>query len=160
MGKLIQFFHGISVFVNSLYEAQIEPFDRELKQLITRNPNNPMTAFRYNAYLRDIIFQMVLQIRAQFDLFRDITSMYREVHRKCIIVGLERVGESSIPSAKALKDMNETEKAEHTKVIEARREKLKTFTQEAETTINSIVQKVSRPDCDSWHVLTKSTETR
>jgi len=77
---------------DSICESQVEPFQREIQLMIDKNEGNELKAFRYNAYLRDIIFQLTLQIYAQFLLFKDITSMYREVHAKCILEGLDLVG--------------------------------------------------------------------
>ncbi len=92
IGKLVQFFKGVTIFVESICESQVEPFQREIQLMIDKNEGNELKAFRYNAYLRDIIFQLTLQIYAQFLLFKDITSMYREVHAKCILEGLDLVG--------------------------------------------------------------------
>ena len=68
-------------------------------------------------YLRDIIFQLTLQIYAHLQSFKDITSMYREVHAKCILEGLDLVGKCQVPSEKSLADMTAVEKGEYNRVV-------------------------------------------
>ncbi len=111
--------------------------------MIDNNKGNELKAFRYNAYLRDIIFQLTLQIYAQFRLFKDITSMYREVHAKCILEGLDLVGKCQIPAAKALADMTPAEKEEHNKIVESRRPDMSAYTTKAAKTVADIVTTVS-----------------
>ena len=111
--------------------------------MIDNNKGNELQAFRYNAYLRDIIFQLTLQIYAQFQLFKDITSMYRDVHAKCILEGLDLVGKCGIPSAKALADMTAAEKQEYDKVVESKRQDMSAYTKKAAKTVADIVRTVS-----------------
>jgi len=111
--------------------------------MVKNNKGNELKAFRYNAYLRDIIFQLTLQIYAQFQLFKDITSMYREVHAKCILEGLDLVSKCQIPAAKALADMTPAEKEEQTKKVEERRQEVAAYTTKAAKTVSDIVLVVS-----------------
>ena len=143
IGKLVQFFKGVTIFVKSICESQVEPFQREIQMMVDNNKGNELKAFRYNAYLRDIIFQLTLQIYAQFQLFRDITSMYREVHAKCILEGLDLVGKCQIPPAKALADMSVPEREQYNKVVESRRQDMSAYTTKAAKTVADIVRTVS-----------------
>lgn len=147
IGKLVQFFKGVTIFVKSICESQIEPFQRDIQMMTDNNKGNELKAFRYNAYLRDIIFQLTLQIYAQFQLFKDITSMYREVHAKCILEGLDLVGRIQTPMAKALEDMTAAEKEAYNKLVESRRQAMSAYTAKAAKTVADIVTAVSRMRC-------------
>jgi len=138
IGKLVTFFHGITVFVDSICESQVKKFDRDVK-MIAESLDGP-SVLKYNAFLRDGIFQLTLQIHAQFELFKDITGMYRTVHAQCITEGLELVGKCAVPPVKPVANMNDAELAAHHTFLEDRRKEMSTYTKKASDTIRSIVE--------------------
>lgn len=142
IGKLAQFFKNVTIFVNAICDSQVKPFERELTLMIKNNPGDELKAFRYNAYYRDIIFQLTLQIYAQFSLFRDVTGMYLDVHNKTILEGLDLVAKCAIPSVKAFSDMSSEEKAAYNKLQEDRRQEMTKYGERATGTISDIVGKV------------------
>ena len=138
------FFSGVEIFVTSLIKGQVDPFQREVDIMIKSGDIKQM---RYNAYLRDIIFQLTLQIYSQFDLFKDITSMYRDVHKQCILEGLKLAADCAVPSIKPWEDMTAAEKTEYEKQVTIKKKAVDDYAKNAATKVLSIVQQVSRPHC-------------
>jgi hypothetical protein len=139
----VEFFSSVAIFVDSICDSQVRPFEREISNMIKENPGKDLMAFRYNAYLRDTIFQLTLQIFSSFDLFKDVTQMYKEVHRVCIGPGLELAEKCSAPAEKRLEKMTDAEKVAWDKELNERKKQLTAYVKKAEEDVLRIVQKAS-----------------
>ena len=140
ISKLVTFFSGVEIFVTSLIKDHVDPFQREVNIMIKSGDIKQM---RYNAYLRDVIFQLTLQIYSQFQLFKDITEMYRDVHKKCILKGLKLAADCAVPSVKPLEDMTPVEKTAYEQQVKDTKQAVDDYALAAAATVLSIVQTVS-----------------
>ena len=111
--------------------------------VIKKNPGNELLAFRYNAYLRDVIFQLALQICGNFSVIRDIAEMYLNVHRVCIEPGLKLVSDCDVPASKDVKDMSPSEVTAYYALLQAKEKKMKDYNDKAEKDVETIVKAVS-----------------
>ncbi|PYI11396.1 hypothetical protein BO78DRAFT_413862 [Aspergillus sclerotiicarbonarius CBS 121057] len=126
--RLVTFFSGLAVMVKTCVNNYVEPFKGEIEAFAHANQSK---AGLYANYYRDIIFQMAMQIYSNFSLYTDITSMYLQVHRRCIEPGLVLVDNLSIRNL-------DPEKEEA--VFAKKLAELKTFCTDAENTVTEVVK--------------------
>ncbi|RAL01388.1 uncharacterized protein BO80DRAFT_434625 [Aspergillus ibericus CBS 121593] len=145
--RLVTFFSGLAVMVKTCVNNYVEPFKGEIEAFAQENQSK---AGLYGNYYRDvcfttsprsptttnlshtqIIFQMAMQIYSNFSLYTDITSMYLQVHRRCIQPGLILVDNLSIRNL-------DPEKEEA--VFAKKLAELKTFCTDAENTVTDVVK--------------------
>ena len=131
------------MWVDSIIDSQVVPFDREIEIMIKKNPGNELKAFRYNAYLRDVIFQLALQISGNFSVIRDVAEMYLAVHRTCIEPGLKLVNDCDVPTSKEVKHMSADEVAVYYALLEKKQKSMIDYNKQAEENVARIVTAVS-----------------
>ncbi|RFU25071.1 hypothetical protein B7463_g11267, partial [Scytalidium lignicola] len=90
INRLVAFFSAVSTLVDHAVEDHVKPFIDYLKAS-TGADRLTILNFSFTDLQRQMIFSFSLNIRAYFDLFRDIAVMYLEVYNGYIRPGLEMV---------------------------------------------------------------------
>jgi hypothetical protein len=83
--SLVVFFGTLASMIDICVKNQVMPFTEELEML---NKTDENKALLYGDFYRDTIFRMVLQIKASFWLYADVSLMYIEVDRQVIKDGI------------------------------------------------------------------------
>ncbi|KAI1503119.1 hypothetical protein F5X99DRAFT_376958 [Biscogniauxia marginata] len=92
INRLVAFFSAISTLVDHVVADQVEPFIEYLSASThIDKPERSILNFSFTDFQRQMIFSFSLNVRAYFELFRDIADMYLDVDRQFIRPGLEMV---------------------------------------------------------------------
>ncbi|KAI0976416.1 hypothetical protein F4678DRAFT_224726 [Xylaria arbuscula] len=92
ISRLVAFFSAVSTLIEHVVDDQVTPFIEYLKASSGLDkPERAILNFTFTDFQRQIIFSYSLNIRAYFDLFRDIAGMYLHVDNEYIRTGLELV---------------------------------------------------------------------
>jgi len=134
INRLVSFFSAVSTLVDHVVQDQVEPFITYLNATTgSDEPERTILNFSFTDLQRQLIFGFSLNIRAYFDLFRDIAEMYIEVHNKHMRPGLELVN-SMQTEYNNISDPNEAQKTLHN-----RSKKVSDFTTEATAGVKELV---------------------
>ncbi|KAK2007069.1 hypothetical protein LZ32DRAFT_695625 [Colletotrichum eremochloae] len=92
ISKLVAFFSAVSTLVEHVVDDQVQPFITYLKSATNmEKPEATILNFTMTDFMRQMIFSYCLNIRAYFELFRDIALLYGDVNVQFISPGLELV---------------------------------------------------------------------
>ncbi|KAI2628393.1 hypothetical protein GGS21DRAFT_241554 [Xylaria nigripes] len=95
ISKLVAFFSAVSTLVDHVVDDQVQPFIEYLNAF-TGGPERSILNFSFTDFQRQLIFGFSLSIRAYFELFQDISAMYRKIDNDYIRDGLKMVNEMQV----------------------------------------------------------------
>ncbi|KAK5988879.1 hypothetical protein PT974_10376 [Cladobotryum mycophilum] len=136
---LIRFFHTISTLVRLAVTKQVKPFGIHVKNAAKELEDTKM----FDQYLLNVIYKYAITIAANFDLYKDISIMYMQIHDKHFVEGLSLVDEMSQIRGSRKQNPTEKDNEEMSKLLEEKKKSLKDYAQSAQTGIKSIVKTTS-----------------
>ncbi|GAB7349510.1 hypothetical protein MBLNU459_g0217t2 [Dothideomycetes sp. NU459] len=131
INRLKGFFDAVSTLVARFADDQVGPFIRQLRGDVSM-PEKRLAGFTHTDFQRQMIFSFCISIHAYFGLFRDITSMFKEVLVTNIMPGLDLVNDFSTR-------YNSAPKEEADKIVASKQKQLASHSQTATQNVTVIV---------------------
>ncbi|KAF2155994.1 hypothetical protein K461DRAFT_318634 [Myriangium duriaei CBS 260.36] len=142
INRIKAFFDSIVDLVSHVVDDQVKPFIADIKAITDYDKSPSILSFNITDFQSQKIFTSTLGIRAYFELFRQISAMYSEIHIKYIQQGLEIVGELSV-------EYGSKRPEEAQKLLSAKQAKLAKYCKDAAQGVRDVVGKAQADITDN-----------